>query len=81
MALHIRLGHIGFDRLLILLKLGKSRGLGTLDMSKDDLAKARDMAIHCNACREGKSTSTPHSNSGTLNHGNSPGEVVHIDTN
>ena len=73
MATHVRLGHIGVDRLVDLLKSKKTRGLGQLDMSKEELVKAREQVIQCVACREGKGTNAPHSGAGTLNHGSRPG--------
>ena len=79
-AAHARLGHIGFDRLIDILKGGKTRGIGRLRMSVEDIQKARAKVIDCVACRKGKGTNTPHSGNGTLNHGTAPGEVLHFDT-
>jgi hypothetical protein len=36
--------------------------------------------MHCAACREGKGTNSPHSNSAPLNRGSKHGEALHFDT-
>ena len=80
MSTHARLGHIGVDRLIDLLKSKKTRGLGELDMSKEELVKAREHVMHCAACREGKGTNSPFSGAAPMNHGSRHGEVIHIST-
>ena len=77
---HCRLSHMGFDRLVKVMKAGTTRGLGRLDMSAEDLASAREQIMHCNACKVGKGTQRTYSHSGPLNHGSAPGEVIHVDT-
>lgn len=77
---HRRLNHIGFDRLVKVLKSSNTRGLGQLDMSADEIATAREQVMHCNACKEGKGTQQPYTHLGPLNHGTAPGEVIHMDT-
>jgi transposase InsO family protein len=77
---HCRLGYMGIDRLLSVLKAGKTRGLGKLEMSVSDIATARERVLQCTACKEGKGTQQSYSHRGPLNHGSSPGEVLHMDT-
>jgi hypothetical protein len=77
---HVRLGHIGFDRMIKMIELQKSRGVGTLKLDKSEIAKARDLIMNCLACKFAKSTDTPYSGKAPLNHGSSVGEVIHFDT-
>lgn len=77
---HCRLGHMGIDRLLEVLKLGKTRGLGKLNMNVSDIVTARERILHCDACKAGKGTQQSFSHRGPLNHGTLCGEVLHMDT-
>lgn len=79
-ATHVRLGHVGFDRMITIIKSQKSRGVGILKLDKDDIAKARDLVMNCTACKLAKTTDTPYSGNATLNHGSSVGEVIHFDS-
>src|SRR4051812_16718350 len=79
-SVHARMNHAGFDRMIKLIELQKTRGLGKLNMSKENIAKARELITNCLACKLGKSTNTPHSGNAKLNHGTRPGEVLHFDT-
>ena len=51
---HVRLGHIGFDRMVGYIKSGKTRGLGSLDLSDGDITKARELIMSCDACKRAK---------------------------
>jgi hypothetical protein len=79
-AAHVRLGHVGFDRLVKMLHAGKTRGLEKLQMSSHQIDEARKQVASCVACREGRGTATPYSGNGSLNRGSAPGEVLHFDT-
>ena len=77
--MHERLGHVGFDRMVRIIKAGKSRGLDKLVLSDKVIAAARELVLACKACREGKGTRTAFSHDG-LDKGAAPFEVLHMDT-
>lgn len=77
--LHERLGHIGFDHMIRILKSQKTTGLGKLNMGSSVLRDARKRVLECRACTRGKGTRTAFGHRG-LDRGSSPGEVLHMDT-
>ena len=78
--MHERLGHVGFDRMVQIIKAGKSRGLDKLGALSDAvLTTARKLVLACKACIEGKGTRTAFGHDG-LDKGSAPFEVVHMDT-
>lgn len=79
MTTHIRLGHIGYDKLTTLIKSGVSHGIGKLNMNKEQLDAARKLIHECAACTAANITNTPHSG-GEMNYGKSPGDTLHFDT-
>jgi hypothetical protein len=77
--LHQRLGHVGFKRLLQIVKKGATLDVGKLAVSHEELLKAKKLVQECQACAQGKGTRTPvgrHS----LDRGSGPFEVLHMDT-
>lgn len=79
MTTHVRLGHIGYDKLIKLINSDKAHGIGKLNMSQNALTEAHKLIQHCTACIEAKATNTPHSG-GVMNRGTTIGEVLHFDT-
>ena len=78
--MHERLGHVGFDRMMQLIKVGKTRGLDKFAALNDTVvAAARKLVLECRACIEGKGTRTPFGHDG-LDKGAAPFEVIHMDT-
>jgi hypothetical protein len=77
--LHERLGHMGFDRMLRIIKADKTEGLGRLSMSPGALQEARKRVMECRACIRGKGTRTAFGRRG-LHKGHAPGEVLNMDT-
>ena len=77
--LHQRLGHMGFDRMIRIIKEGATTGLGKLNMSAAVLQEARKRVLECRACTRGKGTRTPFGHRG-LDKGSSPCETLHMDT-
>jgi len=77
--LHERLGHMGFDRLLRIIKANKTEGIGRLNISAAVLKEARGRVLACRACKQGKGTRTAFGRRG-LDKGSAPGEALHMDT-
>jgi hypothetical protein len=80
MNAHCLYAHMGVDRLIQYLCDDNTRGLGTLDMSADDIKIARQHILQCKACKLGKLTQSTYSKNASLNIGTAPGEVIHMDT-
>ena len=77
--LHERLGHVGWDRLLSICEAGQTDGVGELRLNKEQLATAQRAVQECTACIRTKMTRTALGHRG-LDHGQRPGQVLHIDT-
>jgi hypothetical protein len=77
--MHHRLGHVGFDTMIKMIKMGKADGLGEINLSQDDLHIARERIMQCKACVEGKGTKAALGHRG-LDRGTSPFEVMHLDS-
>jgi len=77
--LHSRLGHVGFDRMVNIIKSQHTEGIGRLNMSAAVLKEARGRVLECKACKEGKGTRTAFGHRG-LDKGSAPGEALHMDT-
>jgi hypothetical protein len=77
--LHEKLGHMGFDRLVRIVKQGETDGIGKLNMSTDVLKEARKRVMECRACKRGKGTRTAFGHRG-IDKGSAPGETLHMDT-
>jgi len=77
--LHQRLGHVGFKRLLQIVKKGATLDVGKLAVSREELLKAKKLVQECQACAQGKGTRTPFGSHG-LDRGSRPFEVLHMDT-
>ena len=77
--LHERLGHVGFDRMIAQIKGGATLDLAKLNVSDAQLKEARRRVMQCKACTHGKGSRTAFGHRG-LDHGTTPGEVLHMDT-
>jgi hypothetical protein len=77
--LHQRLGHIGFDSMIKMIKENKSNGIGEIKIKDDELKQARERILNCKSCIQGKGTRTPFGHGG-LDKGSSPYEVIHLDS-
>jgi hypothetical protein len=76
---HERLGHVGFDRLVALLKTGAVQDIGKLIISEKELKLAQRRIQECNACALAKGTRTAFGHRG-VDKGSAPGETLHMDT-
>lgn len=79
MRLHERLGHIGFDRMVAVIKSGATLDIGMMNVSSATLAEARQRVLECEACTLGKGHRTAFGHRG-VDKGNAPGETLHMDT-
>jgi transposase InsO family protein len=79
--LHERLNHLGWSRMLAMLRSGKVDGLGVNlgSLSKDDIHTAEKRVHECTACIQGRATRTSFGHRG-LDRGQEPGECLHMDT-
>src|SRR5690606_30546230 len=77
--LHQRLSHMGFDRMMKLLRSGKVEGLQVGSHSQRDVAVARTQVLQCRACILGKQARTSFDHRG-LERGQAPAEILHMDT-
>jgi hypothetical protein len=78
--LHEQLGHVGFDRMVVMLEKQATDGMACKPASAEVLAKARAQVLQCKACTQGKGTRVAFGHRG-LDKGTKPGEVLHMDTN
>jgi hypothetical protein len=78
--LHEQLGHVGFDRMVVMLEKQVTDGMARKPVSSEVLAKARTQVLQCKACVQGKGTRVAFGHRG-LDKGTRPGEVLHMDTN
>lgn len=77
--LHERLGHMGFDRMLRIIKAETTIGLGKLSVTEASLKEARKRVSECRACIQGKGSRTAFGRRG-IDKGSAPGESLHMDT-
>ena len=77
--LHQRLGHIGFDQLLGLVRKKRALGLGSPPLLDADVAAAREAVRECEACVLGKQSRTQWDHRG-LDRGQRAGDIIHMDT-
>ena len=79
LLLHHRLGHMGFDSMVTLLRSGRVRELGKFSLKANVVAQAKKQVSECRACILGKQSRTRLGHDG-LERGQRPAEVVHMDT-
>jgi len=79
LELHERLVHMGFDALVDALKRGATLDLGTLQMSSEELKKAKQRCMDCAACVAAKGTKQPLGKRG-LDRGSDVIEALHADS-
>ena len=77
--LHEKLGHMGFDRMIRIAKIGATLDVGKLNVSAEVLREARRRVLECKACTQGKGHRLPFGDRG-LETGKGKGEVLHMDT-
>ena len=77
--LHERLGHMGFDRMVHVIKTGATLDIGRLAVSGPALEEARHRVLDCKSCVLGKGQRTAFGHRG-VDKGNAPGETLHMDT-
>jgi hypothetical protein len=77
--LHARLNHMGFDRMLGLIRSGRVEGLGQHQLAKQDVDAARIQLRECRGCIFGKLSRTAFGHRG-LDRGDADGGVLHMDT-
>lgn len=78
-ALHDKLGHIGFDRMVKVIQAGRTMDLGKFNVSSSALNEARSRIMECKACMAGKGHRTAFGHRG-VDKGSAPGETLHMDT-
>jgi transposase InsO family protein len=78
--LHEQLGHVGFDRMVMMLEKHATDGLVSKPDSAAVLKEARARVLQCRACTQGKGSRNAFGHRG-LDKGTKPGEVLHMDTN
>jgi hypothetical protein len=78
--LHEQLGHVGFDRMMVMLEKQATDGLARKPVATAVLKEARARVLECKACTQGKGTRNAFGHRG-LDKGTQPGEVLHMDTN
>ena len=76
--LHSRLGHMGFDSMVRLIKSGRVDGLG-VSLNQRDIEVAREQVRECRACFLGKHARTSFDHRGLLP-GTAPIEHLHMDS-
>ena len=76
--LHARLGHVGFDRMIFMMKKESTLALGKVP-DKETLDEARKRVLACTACLRGKGTRTAFGHRG-VDKGNDHCETLHMDT-
>jgi hypothetical protein len=76
--LHEKLGHMGFDRMVRLLKGGQTLDLGKLHASSREIELARERVQQCKACAAGKATRSSFGHRG-VEKGTKGGQVLHMD--
>lgn len=79
LRLHEKLGHIGFDRMMRLMKEESTLGLPKISASNAEVLEARRLVMDCKACAQGKGTRTQFGHRG-VDKGQGPGEVLYMDT-
>jgi transposase InsO family protein len=80
LALHRRVGHVSWDRLIKMCKANTTAGLASIDgMSVEELKKAETAVKECAACIAGKQHRNALGHRG-LDKGTEAGEVLHMDT-
>ena len=77
MQLHVKLAHMGVDRLIQLIRSKQLVGIPTF--SEEEIKLGREEVLLCGSCAIMKSKSTAFGHRG-LDTGSIPGEVVHMDT-
>jgi hypothetical protein len=77
--LHERLGHIGVDKMAIIVKAGHTLDLAKYNVSPAVWAAASERIKACQACTLGKGTREAFGHKG-LDKGSAPGETLHMDT-
>ena len=78
--LHEQLGHVGFDRMVVMLEKQVTDGMSSKPVSAAVLKEARARVLECKACTQGKGTRNAFGHRG-LDKGTQPGEVLHMDMN
>jgi len=77
--LHEVLGHMGFDRLVRVIKSGATLDVEKYNVSAAVLQEARHRIMNCSACTQGKGHRISFGDRG-LDTGNGKGETLHMDT-
>jgi transposase InsO family protein len=78
-ALHERVGHMGFDKMIKVMKDGMTSGMGALNASAAALSEARQRCIDCTACVRAKG-GRPSFGTDGLDKGSDVIEVLHMDS-
>jgi hypothetical protein len=77
---HERLGHVSWDRLRRMCRLGLTSGMSDIGgMSVVELNRAKEAVLNCRACAQGKQQRNAIGHGG-LEMGSQAGEVLHMDT-
>ena len=79
MRAHEKLGHMGFDQLVRVLKGNHVLDVTRSDATVAEINEARTQIINCAACAAGKGTRTSFGHRG-MDFGRTNGEVLHMDT-
>ena len=77
--LHERLGHMGFDRMVTVLKSGKTTNLGRLGVDGPAMVLARRRVMECTSCLLGKGQRAAFGHHG-VDKGTGPVDTLHMDT-
>jgi hypothetical protein len=78
-ALHERMGHMGFDRMIKIMRDGTTKGMGALEASKEVLDKAKQRCMDCAACVRAKGGRPAFGTAG-LDKGSDTIESLHMDS-
>lgn len=77
--LHAVMGHVGFDRMIRVIRSGAVLDATKLNVSEDVLREARQRIMDCTGCLQGKGHRTPFGDRG-VDKGQGKGESLHMDT-
>jgi hypothetical protein len=77
--LHHRLGHVSFNRMILIMEEGTTLDVGKLAVTKQQFEQARERITNCPICIQGKGRRSDFGHRG-VDRGRKPGEVLHMDT-
>jgi hypothetical protein len=79
LRMHVRLGHLGFDDMIKLVRSGRVRGLERIALTQSVMTKTREIVRGCEACSFGRRGRQIYDHRG-LEDGTAPLEALHLET-